>query len=501
MVKNLSGNKLAVSSVVGIVVMLAITLLSIGIMILYTMPAIDSMQDMAKAQKIEQAFTVFDSRTSKAALGESPLQTTGLSLMGGNVEVMGDDDAYNESRIMIIGLSSNSTWYDEFYQNRSHWNAWADYESETDFAGFNASMGKIVYTYNDRIIAYEGGGVWSRYPTGGTIMISPPEFHFNGETLTLPIMQIKGNTSVAGITDASITIASSNDPERLFPNTNINSIFVNPLEVDKIIIYIQSEFYDGWANYAETLISTTATLDDTNKTAILELNTMPEMGTVSPLPTSFEIAALNHTNTTPFDNFSFYLFTSDDSSFFVASGMTLTATSGTKTLVYSFYKQDKDNIILAAAPSITSYGLEYTDSSVGIREIWESSSGSTFPVNGQKKPTKQAESTVDIISDTYLMYYDTSDSEYSWGPVSSTSTTPDLTITNSNANRTQSLNNITHHYMRLLAQDGTIECTLEEKGNQKIEFEKSSYTILYDVDGAILTFLHVTTNELEATVD
>ncbi|WP_292469986.1 hypothetical protein [Methanolobus sp.] len=499
--KDLSGNKFAVSSVIGIIVMLAITLLSIGIMLLYTMPAIDSMQDMAKAQKIEQAFTVFDSRTSKAALGESPLQTTGLSLMGGNVEVRGEEDAYNESRIMIIGLSADSTWYNEFYNNSGYWNAWADYKNKTDFAGFNASMGKIVYTYNDRIIAYEGGGVWSKYPTGGTIMISPPEFHFNGETLTLPIMQIKGNTSIAGTTDASISIASSNDPEILFPNTILNSIFVNPLDVDKIIIYIQSEFYDGWADYAETLISTTATLDYENKTAIIELDTEPEMGTISPLPNSFKIPALNHTNTTPFDNFSFYLFTSDDSSFFVASGMTLTATSGTKTLVYSFYKKDKANIILAAAPSMTSYGLEYTDSSVGISEIWESSSGSTFPVNGQKTPTKQAESTIDIISDTYLMYYDTSNSEYSWGPVGSTSSTPDITITDSNANRTQSLNNITHHYMKLLAQDGTIECTLEEKGNQKIEFEKSSYTILYDAEGPILTFLHVTRNELEATID
>jgi hypothetical protein len=484
--KDLSGNKLAVSSVVGIVVMLAITLLSIGIMILYTMPAIDSMQDMAKAQKIEQAFTVFDSRTSKAALGESPLQTTGLSLMGGNVEVMGDDDAYNESRIMIIGLSSNSTWYDEFYQNRSHWNAWADYESETDFAGFNASMGKIVYTYNDRIIAYEGGGVWSRYPAGGTIMISPPEFHFNGETLTLPIMQIKGNTSVSGTTDASIIVASSNEPEILFPNTSLNGIFVNPLGLDKIIIYIQSEFYDGWADYAETLISTTATLDHKNKTAILELDTLPEMGTF-PLVQNFKIQKLNESNPEPIYNFSFYIdVITTDASNFNSVEYWLKASAGTKYLEYNIRK----NVVKYIIYQDTAHSSDW--------EEWKDA-GDSFYVSVDPDNHKHANGTFDLLSDTYIMEYDDGDiAEYSWDIISPTTMIPNTTI---NDGDTQSLNNITQHYFKLMAQEGTIDCTWEQGTNNKIEEIDSDYTLIYDGGGAIITFLHVTTNELEATVD
>ncbi|WMW21559.1 hypothetical protein RE476_09180 [Methanolobus mangrovi] len=485
--KNLSGNKLAVSSVVGIVVMLAITLLSIGIMILYTMPAIDSMQDMAKAQKIEQAFTVFDSRTSKAALGESPLQTTELSLMGGNIEVMGDDDAYNESRIMIIGLSSNSTWYNDFYQNRSYWNAWADYENKTDFAGFNASMGKIVYTYNDRIIAYEGGGVWSRYPTGGTIMISPPEFHFNGETLTLPIMQIIGNTSVAGTTDASITVESSNDPEILFPNTNLNSIFVNPLDLDKIIIYIQSEFYDGWADYAETLISTTATLDHANRTAILDLDTVPEMGTF-PLIQHFKIQQLNESNPEPIYNFSFYIdVITQDASNFNSVDMTLKATSGGKYLEYNTKKTTIQYII-------------YTDSAVNppVQETWVDA-GSEFTEYEDPDSNKHSNCTFDLLNETYLMKYDDADGEeYSWDLTSPTTMIPNATIEEDDL---QSLNNITQHYFKLMAQEGTIDCTWEQSTNNKVEEIDSEYTLIYDGGGALITFLHVTTNELEATVD
>ncbi|MDW7731116.1 MAG: hypothetical protein SCH66_01660 [Methanolobus sp.] len=164
--KNVWKNDLAVSSVIGISMILVISLLSIGLMLLYTSPVISETQEMAKSQKIEQAFTVLDSRTSKASLGESPLQTTSLSLMGENVEVLGNNDSYNESRMMIIFLSYDSPWYNSFYSKHGVWNAWKNYENELDFAGLNASMGSVRYYSGDRVIAYEGGGVWSRYPNG-----------------------------------------------------------------------------------------------------------------------------------------------------------------------------------------------------------------------------------------------------------------------------------------------------------------------------------------------
>ncbi|WP_406670541.1 hypothetical protein V7O67_00775 [Methanolobus sp. ZRKC4] len=484
--KDLSGNKAAVSSVVGITIMFAITLLSIGIMVLYTLPAIESMEDMAQAQKIEQGFTVFDSRTSKTALGEAPLQTTGLSLMGGDVEIMGDDDAYNESQIMIIGLSSNSTWYDDFYQNRSYWDAWKSYENEPDFAGFNASMGKIVYTSGERIIAYEGGGVWSKYPTGGTVMISPPEFHFNGETLTIPIMKITGNTSVSGSTNAAISVASTSDPDILFPNSTKNSLFVNPLKADKIIIYIQSDYYDGWAEYAETLITTTATLDDENKTAILDLDTVPEMGTY-PLAYNFKIVQLNESNPEPIYNFSYYLeAVSKDASNFNSAQFWLRASSGTKEIEY---ETDKTTI----------QHVKYRDSAVSTNwETWVDA-GSEFTKYEDPDNKKHANCTFDFLNETYLMEYSDGEiEEYSWNVTSPTTMIPNMTIVDGD---TQSLYNITMHYFKLMALEGTIDCTWEEKQNNKVEEIDSEYTLLYDGGGNLISFLHVTRNELEATID
>ncbi len=486
--KQFSNNE-AVSSVVGIVIILAITLLSIAIILLYTTPAINNLENMAEAQKIEQAFTVFDSRASKASLGESPLQITGINQMGGTLEVMGDSLAYNESQIMIVILSSSSSWYNEYYNNHTSWNSWKKYKTKPDFSGYNSTipMGKIRYTSGDRIIAYEGGGVWSKYENGGTVMISPPEFHYNIQTLTLPVMKISGNTSVSGTTDTSIKVSSSNKPVILFPNVNLNNNFTNPLKADEIIIYINSEFYEGWAKYAETLTGTSVALDHENQTAILQLSTLPPMGTF-PLSNSFKIIKLNASNPEPMYNFSFYFEDEDgEASNFNSVETYVTATSGTKTLYYEIKKNVIDTI-------------EYSDTSVSPdKEIWDTYGGNYFPIYEDPLDLKMANSTFDLLSRTYMLEYDDSDrTEYSWDQKSQTTMLPNVTISDGD---TQSLYNVTNHYMKLLAQDGVIACSWEQKKNNKILEDQSHYTLIYDSGGGIITYLHITSNELRADLD
>ncbi|MCQ6961716.1 DUF7289 family protein [Methanolobus chelungpuianus] len=499
-------NDTAVSSVIGISIILVISLLSIGLMLLYTAPLIGDTQEMAKAQKVEQAFTVFDSRTSKSSLGESPLQTTSLTLMGENIAVHGNPESYNESSIMVIALSSDSSWYNSFYPNRGTWNSWKWYEeNEQNFTGFNASMGKVRYYSGNRIIAYEGGGIWSRYPDGGTIMVSPPEFHYNGETLTLPIMKVTGSDSVGGSSNVNMKVKASNKPVVLYPNTTLGNSFTNPLNCDKILIYFNSEFYDGWAEYAETLTTTTAMLDHRNKTAIIEMDTKPKMGTF-PLMNSFKIGKLNQSNSTPIGNFSFYLEAVDtDASNFNPAGSKITATSKTKTLTYEVKKVSQPH------PYTLGLTITYTDAAFGDGsqvEVWESIS--TYPV--YSATNKEANSTLDLVNDTYMLKYDSqkSDEEYSWGPISPTRMTPDINITGSNANSIQSVNNITQHYMKLLSQDGVIECTWLEgnnaqpnknKKNNKINMDESTYTLIYDGGGGVLTYLHITSNDVEVTLE
>ncbi|OJH49390.1 hypothetical protein MPF_1257 [Methanohalophilus portucalensis FDF-1] len=82
--------------------MFALTVISISAMMVYSVPAIDELKDNSKSQKVEQAFTILDSRMSKVALGESPLQTTSFSLMGGEVGVNADSNSDNSNIKIVI---------------------------------------------------------------------------------------------------------------------------------------------------------------------------------------------------------------------------------------------------------------------------------------------------------------------------------------------------------------------------------------------------------------
>lgn len=477
----------AVSPVIGIIIILGLTILSISTLLIYSVPTLDGLEDMAKAQKVEQAFTVFDSRTSKVALGESPIQTTYVSLMGGTINVNGDQNAYNESKIVIVTIDISDTNYSAFMNNRYRWRSWDHFVGGAGFDEFNCSLGSIEYSLDDRIIAYEGGGVWSKYPTGGTIMISPPEFHYNGETLTLPLMKINGRSGVSGTGDVGVAISSNNMPLVLFPNTTMSGNRVNPLEADKVVIYIKSDFYDAWANYANAQAYTSATVDAANKTAIIELDVIPPMGE-STLTDAFKIGTLNESTTAPIYNFSFN-FVASGAQGLNPSNYQISASSGTKTLTYTLQKTAGLRL-----------DVEYRDTAAGSEyiEAWENTA--PIPLTGTDPDT----SVVDFLDDTYIMEYDPpkasqggSDPDFSWGNESSISLPPDIEIDDGD---TSSLYNLTQHYMKLITRDGSVIFSIDGGPQDPVNYEESTITLYYEGMPGAITYLHITKNELDAAV-
>lgn len=473
----------AESSVVGMVILLMLTTLSVGAILLYGIPTINDMQDMAKAQRAEQAFTVFDSRTSKVALGESPIQTTSLSLMGGTLEVNGDNSSYDDSRVTVVLVDIGAPWYDSFSQQRYRWGAWEGFETQTNFTMLNASMGSIIYKKDDRIVGYEGGGVWSKYPTGKAVMISPPEFHYNGETLTLPIMCINGNTSISGATDVGITVSSSNMPTVLYPDPVRDNNMINPIKSDKVLIYIQSDFYNAWADYANSLAYTSATVDDANSTAVVELEVMPPMGK-SVLTHNFKVGALNASKSSPMHNFSFDL-GARASQGLNPSNYKISATSGTKSLTYSLQKNGGANQIQLTVTYQDTAAASYTEEWDGLN---------VFPITGSKK---DQQAIVDLLDKNFVMEYDTS-KDFSWNDTSAISLPPNVDF---NTGDRTSLYNITQHYMKLITMDGSVKFSLNSPGNSDpVDYDESSLTLYYEGMPGAITYLHVTRNDLSASL-
>ncbi|MBN2489077.1 MAG: hypothetical protein JXA98_08620 [Methanosarcinaceae archaeon] len=479
----------AVSSVIGTILIFGLAILSISTILLYSLPTLYEMEDAAQAQKVEQAFTVLDSRTSKVALGESPIQTTYVSLMGGSINVNGDEEGYNESKLVIITVDIGASWYSTFKEQRYRWRGWDDYVDQVGMSEFNVSMGTVMYSKDDRIIAYEGGGVWSKYPTGRAVMISPPEFHYNGETLTLPIMKINGNSSVSGTADVGITFSSNNMPSVLYPNTTLDINRTNPVVSDKIIIYIQSEFYDAWAEYVNTKTYASATVDDANKTAVIELEVTPPQGT-SLLTDSFKVGALNQSSSEPIYNFSFDL----EAAFTKGlnpSKYDIFASSGTKTLTYELQKK--------GGPDVLDLVVTYEDTAAGSDYIEHWTGIDVFPIFGSKT---DAYSILDFLDDTFMMRYDPegdgADPDYSWAPTSSISIPPDYVITDGNT--TFSLNDLTQHYMKLLTSDESVVFYINGGAQDPVDYDESTITLIYDGTPGAITYMHITRNDLDAVV-
>lgn len=466
---NLAVSCKAVSSVIGILLMFALTVISISTMMVYSVPVIDELKDNSKSQNIEQSFTVLDSRISKVALGESPLQTTSFSLMGGEVSVGKDSNSDSSNiKIAIHNITTDSTTEE-----------------------FNCTLGTLEYTLDERKIAYEGGGVWSKYrDNGGSVMVSPPEFHYNGETLTIPIMTINGSSSTSGKGKVNIAVTSDNKPFVLYPNTSISTSRTNPVTSDKVYIYIESEYYDAWANYAESMVYTNAEKDDANKTAIIELDVVPHMG-ITTLTKQIRIGAVNASNAQPIDDFALNLEAAANQGL-NPSNYEIKATSGTKTLIYSLAKKGgSDQLEIDVTYKDTSLGTDYI-------EYWEGVD--VFQVNGKKN---EQECTVNFLDSSFVMEYapykEVADPDFSWDSPGDTTELPDVVI--EDGNTSFSLNDLTQHYLKLITKDGPVVFNIDSPGkSDPVDYDTSSVTLNYDVTTGGISYLHVTQNELEIDI-
>ncbi len=239
----------AETEIVGHVIVLGITILGVSMITLYGIPAISSLQDMANLKNTEQAFTVLDSRASRSALGEAPRQITDIALGGGYISTI--PNSSSDPSYILIEIRNSSGL----------------------ISSISIPMGKIVYKLGEREVAYEGGGVWSKYPSA-SVMLSPPEFHYNGETLTLPVVNITGSYSMGGKGTAALNIQKKGNPQLLYPNAS----YMNPIPetATYVNVTINSTYYDAWGSYFRSIPLTDIYSDDTKKKVTVKLQNPPK---------------------------------------------------------------------------------------------------------------------------------------------------------------------------------------------------------------------------------
>lgn len=201
----------AVSSVVGVVLILGISIAAITSMMVIGTMAMNTTKTDAQLSQMENGISEMSSKASLVALGDSESHQFNLGDLGdGTVQITEDSGS------LVIQ---------------------SDGENIQD-----SNLGSLRYNHDDVEIAYEGGGVWKK-SNGHTEMISPPEFHYQGHTLTLPTIMVTGEDSTSGSATGVITREEAS--RQTHPHEN------NPLTDGSIEITVESDFCGGWEYYFE----------------------------------------------------------------------------------------------------------------------------------------------------------------------------------------------------------------------------------------------------------
>ena len=276
---NMINSEGAVSETIGYSFILGIVIIAVGILVVIAFPIQSEIQNTAFVESQIQSLTLLDSRISSVALGTTPSQLTRINLNGGLMNVRNETD--NHLRVKVAN------------------------ESGFNITVFNDSLGLIEYKLGDTKLIYENGGMFRIYPNGESVMLSPPELYYNGETLTFPVIRIANSGSVGGKGTVSVIANSGEEPKIIYPNLS-SSLLFNPIYGKQIMIRLKSENYKAWARYIRERTDAIPGTDDINKEVVVTFNSQPSEKAVE-LRVPIELFALDTTNRTPLTQFYFNL--------------------------------------------------------------------------------------------------------------------------------------------------------------------------------------------------
>ncbi|WP_348610652.1 DUF7289 family protein [Halobaculum rarum] len=242
--------------VIALMLLLAITVVGASAIVAFGGDAIGGIQSSATTGAAEQSMTQFDSKASLVAHGDSDAQRVRLTGSGSATRA----------------VEADAGWMNVTIRNTT--------DDEVTTVLTNTTLGAVTYRDGDTVVAYQGGGVWRR-TGGGSTMVSPPEFHYRGTTLTLPLVTVSGDARLG----ESVRVTRSNDSTAVYPDPNATNR-TNPLDEGKVVIVVRSEFYRAWGQFFAERTRGSVSIDDANGTATIELQTPTDLEPVQAALTS-----------------------------------------------------------------------------------------------------------------------------------------------------------------------------------------------------------------------
>jgi len=495
------------ATVLGAVLVLGMVITGTALVVTLGATALTDTQSTSELERAENSMTLFNTRTSMVALGNSPSQSVSFGNGGGKIESLPD-----------------SGWMRVTHN---------DFNGSDDEVMFNKTLGAVVYRNDDTEIAYQGGGVWRKSDSGHGLMVSPPEFHYRGATLTLPIVRVASKDSGSG--GVTATISRDSETRRVFPNetgpttgtpeigapyNGTDSPYENPVANGTVNVTVQSRYYQGWADYFRqrtegnvkefpsdnrvrvTLVSLAGSVGEFEMPAVGNSVPVRGLGDDHPLNT-YEISLQPDPH---YNNMHWSMYADNGNEQFELHFYSSGQCTG------SGYNGDIDM-------SIYYYN---TSGSVNIHEEWQNTSVNVENNDDFDLNCSTGELSVDLLSDT-TMYMGNisltgSDNKWMFGPeikdrgvanetqsftFHNYTTTPQIDHGNYETNDPEELGFLINHYFDLLGPQFDLTVTDGPGGSSRVDEDASSGELDFDTaSGAeYITFLHVTENEVNVTFD
>ena len=244
---------------VGAVLVVALVVVGSTVVVAIGNQALSDTERRSDLERARQAMTLFDSQTAQVALSESDRQSVRFGRTAGSYRV---DPTAGEISVINIdrdddeegdGDTDDVVWTADGYPTDA--TPAGDDDDDIEYI-LNATLGAVVYESGDRTVAYQGGGVWQRGPDGGATMVSPPEFHYRDQTLTLPVVQVTGEGAASGSARATVRRGAFlarpvyPDASRTF-DVGDPDPFENPVQKGSVIVRIESDYARAWGSYFE----------------------------------------------------------------------------------------------------------------------------------------------------------------------------------------------------------------------------------------------------------
>jgi len=476
----------AQSEVLGTALLLGITVISIALIVTIAGSALDTTRDTTDMESAEHAMSQLDSRAALVALGRTDSQTIdmgrarsgayGVNQSAGSIEI---------THLDYDGAGTNVTLYE-------------------------APLGKVVYQKGDSAVAYQGGGVWRSDGSGGSVLVSPPEFHYRGETLTIPVIRVdEGQTSGSASGQVSLEVRK-NTSTGIYPGGGPypnGDPFANPIQNGSIRVSVQSEYYRAWGSFFRSRSEGQVRLDHANETATVELVVpavegefrMPLDGDsvkVRTLPDKHTISDLNVT-VAPDDS---------DSANFANLKWSLYAESGSEQLELHLRSGD-DMKCGDGNPGAADATIYYTDGT-GTYQGWTAENA--FPVvcnDLDDDGTDEARLVANWTSSTTFTYSSLSSSDLLYFNPSGSLEDPANFTEHGGEDEMYSVgdsetsNYTVGHYTAFFSP--TLELTVADSGGGggTVNEDVSSGRIHYGGgNGAFVTYIHATENRVNVTV-